>query len=82
MPENTRPSSRARCFCRRLSSTLNAFLPENNLSSLGAWAVLMLLFGLLMLFIVREIRDGTLTSCPGYDGVTHRREAEVLCATP
>lgn len=82
MSENTRPSSRARSLYRRLSRTLDAFLPENDLSSLGAWAVLMLLSGLLMLFIVREIRNGALTSCPGYDGVAHRREAEVLCAMP
>lgn len=42
----------------------------------------MLLVGLLLLFVVREIRDGALTGCPGYDGVTHQREAEALCAQP
>ncbi len=55
-------------------------LPDDTLSSLATWAVLMLLVGLLLLFVVREIRDGALTGCPAYDGVTHRQEAEALCA--
>ncbi|MDN3591899.1 hypothetical protein [Methylobacterium adhaesivum] len=38
------------------------------------------LVGLLLLFVVREIRDGALTECPPYDGVTHRHEADALCA--
>ena len=42
----------------------------------------MLLAVLLLLFVVREIRDGVLTGCPGYDGVTHKRDAEALCAKP
>jgi hypothetical protein len=33
---------------------------------------MMLLVGLLLLFVVREIRYGALTGCPAYDGVTHR----------
>lgn len=36
----------------------------------------------IVLFAVREIRDGALTGCPGYDGVTHKREEEALCAEP
>ncbi|WP_342148094.1 hypothetical protein [Methylorubrum sp. SB2] len=44
--------------------------------------MLLLLAALLLLFAVREIRDGVLTGCPGYDGVTHKREAEALCAEP
>ncbi|WP_456016525.1 hypothetical protein [Methylorubrum populi] len=57
-------------------------LPSERLSDLAAWAVLMLLATLLLLFAVREIRDGALTGCPGYDGITHKREAEALCTEP
>jgi hypothetical protein len=42
----------------------------------------MLLAGLLVLFVVREIRDGAFSGCPAYDGVTDSREAEKLCAEP
>ena len=57
-------------------------LPDDSLSSLATWAVMMLLVGLLLLFVVREIRDGALTGCPAYDGVTHRQAAETLCTAP
>ncbi|MCJ2029098.1 hypothetical protein MKK50_06725 [Methylobacterium sp. J-043] len=57
-------------------------LPGERISDLAVWAVVMLLAALLLMFVVREIRDGVLTGCPGYDGVTHKREAEALCAKP
>jgi len=45
-------------------------LPGERLSDLAVWSLLILLAALLLLFVVREIRDGVLTSCPGYDGQT------------
>ncbi len=82
MSKSRRSSSHSRRFWQRLRRTADLLLPGERLSDLAAWAVLMLLAALLLLFVVREIRDGALTGCPGYDGVTHRREAEALCAEP
>lgn len=82
MPESRRSPSRLRQRWHRLARTIDALLPRESLADLGTWAVLMLLVGLLLLFVVREIRDGALTGCPSYDGVTHKREAEALCAQP
>ncbi|MFG5119567.1 hypothetical protein [Methylorubrum sp. POS3] len=82
MSESRRSSSHPRRFSQRLRRTADLLLPGERLSDLAAWAVLMLLAALLLLFVVREIRDSAFTGCPGYDGVTHKREAEALCAEP
>ncbi len=82
MPESRLSPSLLRQRWHRLSRLIDALLPGERPSELGTWAVLMLLVGLLLLFVVREIRDGALTGCPGYDGLTHKREAEALCAEP
>lgn len=82
MSESRRSSSHPRRSRQRLRRAANMLLPSERLSDLAAWAVLMLLATLLLLFAVREIRDGALTGCPGYDGVTHKREAEALCTQP
>ncbi|OAH35122.1 hypothetical protein [Methylorubrum populi] len=82
MSESRRSSSRPRQFRQRVRRAAGLLLPSGRLSDLVAWAVLMLLAALLLMFVVREIRDGVLTGCPGYDGVTHKREAEALCAEP
>ncbi|MGA4555247.1 hypothetical protein [Methylorubrum aminovorans] len=80
MSESRRSSSRPRRFRQRLHRAADLLLPSDRLSDLAVWAVLLLLAALLLMFVVREIRDGVLTGCPGYDGVTHKREAEALCA--
>ena len=59
---------------------IEPMLPDDGFSSLATWAVRMLLVGLPLLFVVREIRNGALTGCPAYDGVTHPQEAKALCA--
>jgi hypothetical protein len=82
MSESRRSSSHPRRSRQRLNRVADLLLPGQRLSDLTAWAVLMLLAALLLLFAVREIRNGALTGCPGYDGVTHKREAEALCAEP
>jgi hypothetical protein len=82
MSECCRSFSRPRRFRQRLRRAADLLLPSKRLSDLAAWAVLMLLAALLLLFVVREIRNGALTGCPGYDGVTHGKEAEALCAEP
>lgn len=82
MSESRRSSSRPGQFRQRVRRAAGLLLPSDRLSDLVAWAVLMLLAALLLLFAVREIRDGALTGCPGYDGVTHKREAEVFCEEP
>jgi hypothetical protein len=82
MSESRRSSSHPHRSRQRLRRAADLLLPGERLSDLAAWAVLMLLAALLLLFVVREIRDGALTGCPGYDGVTHKREAEALCAEP
>ncbi|MGN7127865.1 hypothetical protein [Methylorubrum thiocyanatum] len=82
MSESRRSSSHPRRFRQRLRRAADLLLPSDRLSDPVAWAVLMLLAALLLLFAVREIRDGALTGCPEYDGVTHKREAEALCAEP
>lgn len=82
MSESRRSSSHPRRFRQRLRRAADLLLPSDRLSDLVAWAVLMLLAALLLLFAVREIRDGALTGCPGYDGVTHKREAEAFCEEP
>ena len=78
MSESRRSSSRPRRSRQRRAADL--LMPSERLSDLAVWAGLTLLAALLLLFVVREIRDGALTGCPGYDGVMHRREAEALCA--
>ncbi|MFD6321127.1 hypothetical protein [Methylorubrum thiocyanatum] len=82
MSESRRSSSHPRRFRQRLRRAADLLLPSDRLSDLVAWAVLMLLAALLLLFAVREIRDGALTGCPEYDGVTHKREAEAFCEEP
>ena len=82
MSESRRSSSPPRRSRQRLRRAANLLLPSERLSDLAVWAVLMLLAALLLMFVVREIRDGVLTGCPGYDGVTHKQEAEALCAEP
>lgn len=82
MSESRRSSSHPRRSRWRLRRAADMLLPGERLSDLAVWAVLMLLAALLLMFVVREIRDGVLTGCPGYDGVTHKREAEALCAEP
>ncbi len=70
MSESRRSSSHPRWSRQRLRRTADLLLSGERLSDLAAWAVLMLLAALLLMFVVREIRDGVLTSCPGYDGRT------------
>jgi hypothetical protein len=82
MSESRRSSSHPRRSRQRLRRAADLLLPGDRLSDLAAWAVVMLLAALLLMFVVREIRDGVLTGCPGYDGVTYKREAEALCAEP
>lgn len=82
MPERHRSASPPRPRWHRLRSAAGRLLPGERLSDLAVRAALMLLIGLLFLFVVREIREGALTGCPGYDGIRHRREAEALCAEP
>ena len=80
MPEASRPMSLVRRGWARLWWAINAWLPGEDLASLATWAMLMLLASLLLMFVVRELRDGALTGCPAYDGVTHRQAADALCA--
>ncbi|TXN72321.1 hypothetical protein [Methylobacterium sp. WL6] len=80
MPETSRPNSPVRHGWARLWRAIEAWLPGEDLASLATWAMLLLLASLLLMFIVREVRDVALTGCPGYDGVTHRQAADVLCA--
>ncbi|AMB47684.1 hypothetical protein [Methylobacterium sp. AMS5] len=82
MSESRRSSSHPSRFRQRLRRAADLLLPSERLSDLAAWAVLMLLAALLLLLAVREIRNGALTGCPGYDGVTHKREAEAFCEEP
>lgn len=82
MLESRRSPSRLRQRWHRLVRIIDGLLSGGTLADLGTWAVLMLLVGLLLLFVVREIWDGALTGCPGYDGVTYKRETEALCAKP
>lgn len=82
MSESRRSSSHPRRSRQRLRRAADLLLPSDRLSDLAVWAVVMLLAALLLMFVVHEIRDGALTGCPGYDGVTHKREAEALCAEP
>lgn len=77
-----RSPSRLRSLLIAVSRKIDAHLPNDSPSSLVVWAVFTLLAGLLALCIVRDIWDGALTGCPGYDGVTHQREAEALCVSP
>lgn len=51
-------------------------------SRLGNYTLLTLLVCVLLLHVVREMWDGALTGCPGYDGASHMREAEVHCRDP
>jgi hypothetical protein len=82
MSESRRSSSHPRRFRQRLRRAADLLLPGDRLSDFAAWAVLIMLAALLLLFVVREICDSVLTGCPGYDGVTHKREEEALCAEP
>ena len=81
VPETSRPNSLVRRNWARLWRSIDAWLPGEDLASLATWAMLMLLTSLLLMFVVREIRDGALTGCPAYDGVTHRQAADALCPT-
>lgn len=80
MPETSRSPSPVRRGWARLWRSIDAWLPGEDLASLATWAMLMLLVSLLLMFVVRELWDGALTGCPGYDGVTHRQAADALCA--
>jgi hypothetical protein len=80
MSENHRSSSRPRRYRRRLRLAADLLLPGEGLSDLATCAVVMLPAGLLVLFVVGQIRDGALAGCPGYDGLAHKQEAEALCA--
>ncbi|MGE8126670.1 hypothetical protein ACQKQD_06790 [Methylobacterium sp. NPDC080182] len=80
MSESYRSSSRPRRYRQRLRHAADRLLPVEGLSDLVTCAVAMLLAGLLVLFVVGQIRDGALTGCPAYDGLAHKQEAEALCA--
>ena len=70
MSESRRSSSHPRWSRQRLRRAADMLLPGERLSDLAVWSLLILLAALLLLFVVREIRDGVLTSGPGYDGQT------------
>ncbi|APT30191.1 hypothetical protein MCBMB27_00900 [Methylobacterium phyllosphaerae] len=82
MPESDHDIERERLRARWLSRVV-AQLPRGDFwSRLGTYALLTLLICVLLLHIAREIWDGALTGCPGYDGASHMREAEALCRDP
>ena len=80
MSESHRSSSHPRRYRQRLRRAADLVMPGEGLSDLATYAVVLLLAGLLVLFVVGQIREGALTGCPGYDGLAHKQEAEALCA--
>lgn len=82
MPESERDSECERLRAQWLDRVV-AELPRGEFwSRLGTYTLLTMLACVLLLHVAREIWDGALTGCAGYDGVSHLREAEALCRDP